>query len=286
MARYGGKMGKFLSNMIELGFNALINIPFSKKKTLKAKETLERLIIDNEEIDIEEFLEMYDTRIYNFDSKQYDIKILKRADFEGVYIIHNCTKDIYLVGKSQKVLKKVDRYFRGFENEDVYEDYENCDTFKIRIIKLENSDYNDIDELEKDMKEKYGTYIYKENIVSTSEKNNEFKLDFLAFVISITIIAFGFFMLYLYSIPKEGEAKVTINAKDYIGVNYEEVEEKFKDMGFTNIQSIPKEDLITGWMNKDGETDKITINNNSKFEKDEIFSKDAEIIITYHSFKE
>lgn len=52
MARHGGKMGKFLSNMIELGFNALINIPFSKKKTLKAKETLERIIIDNEEIDI------------------------------------------------------------------------------------------------------------------------------------------------------------------------------------------------------------------------------------------
>lgn len=56
-------------------------------------------------------------------------------------------------------------------------------------------------------------------------------------------------------------------------------------MGFTNIKCIPKEDLITGWINKEGETDKITINNNDQFKKDEIFSEDAEVIITYHSFK-
>lgn len=155
-------MSKFLSNMIELGIEAIIGTFSSKKKIEKAKEPLSRLIVNNEEIDVEEFLEMYDTRIHNFNTKQDDIKILKRSDFEGVYIIHNCTKNIFLVGKSKRVLRKVDRQFRGFENEDVYTDYENNDVFKIRIIKLKSSNYSNIEALEQDMKKNMET-IRKKN---------------------------------------------------------------------------------------------------------------------------
>lgn len=281
-------MSKFLSNMIELGIEAIIGTFFSKKKIEKAKEPLSRLIVNNEEIDVEEFLEMYDTRIHNFNTKQDDIKILKRSDFEGVYIIHNCTKNIFLVGKSKRVLRKVDRQFRGFENEDVYTDYENNDVFKIRIIKLKSSNYSNIEALEQDMKKKYGDYTQKktqvkENEINT-EKNNDIKVIFLAFGFLIIVMLLCFFMSYLYSIPKKGEIKVTINPEDYIGMNYQEVEKKFIDMGFTNVKSIPNEDLITGWINKEGETDKITIDN-SDFNKDDIFSENAEVIITYHSFR-
>lgn len=281
-------MSKFLSNMIELGIEAIIGTFSSKKKIEKAKEPLSRLIVNNEEIDVEEFLEMYDTRIHNFNTKQDDIKILKRSDFEGVYIIHNCTKNIFLVGKSKRVLRKVDRQFRGFENEDVYTDYENNDVFKIRIIKLKSSNYSNIEALEQDMKKKYGDYTQKktqvkENEINT-EKNNDIKVIFLAFGFLIIVMLLCFFMSYLYSIPKKGEIKVTINPEDYIGMNYQEVEKKFIDMGFTNVKSIPNEDLITGWINKEGETDKITIDN-SDFNKDDIFSENAEVIITYHSFR-
>ena len=281
-------MSKFLSNMIELGIEAIIGTFSSKKKIEKAKEPLSRLIVNNEEIDVEEFLEMYDTRIHNFNTKQDDIKILKRSDFEGVYIIHNCTKNIFLVGKSKRVLRKVDRQFRGFENEDVYTDYENNDVFKIRIIKLKSSNYSNIEALEKKMKKKYGDYTQKktqvkENEINT-EKNNDIKVIFLAFGFLIIVMLLCFFMSYLYSIPKKGEIKVTINPEDYIGMNYQEVEKKFIDMGFTNVKSIPNEDLITGWINKEGETDKITIDN-SDFNKDDIFSENAEVIITYHSFR-
>ena len=283
-------MGKFLSDMVELGLEALVEIPASKKKILKAKETLQRLVVDNEEMDIDEFLEMYDTRIHDFDSKQDDIKILKQIDFEGVYIIHNCTKDICLVGKSQKVLRKVDRQFRGYENEDVYADYQNGDTFKIRIIDFERSDYENIDELVKDMTNEYGIYTFEKEVeveckVSQKDKKGNAITLCICFGIMILLMCFSLFMAYWYSTPKAGEVKVTVDPKNYIGVNYEEVEEKFEDMGFTNVKSVPKEDLITGWINKEGETDKITINNDS-FKKDEIFSEDAEVVITYHSFKE
>ena len=53
-------MGKFLSDMIGLGVEALIEYPSSKKKTLKAKEELEKLVVNNEELDIEKFIEMLD----------------------------------------------------------------------------------------------------------------------------------------------------------------------------------------------------------------------------------
>ena len=33
--------------------------------------------------------------IYDFDNQQYDIKLYKKWDFEGCYIIYNIDKDIY-----------------------------------------------------------------------------------------------------------------------------------------------------------------------------------------------
>lgn len=122
-------------------------------------------------------------------------------------------------------------------------------------------------------------------IKTEKDKKNDNIFICLYMVFMLLALAFCLFMAYWYSTPKAGEVKVTIDPKSYIGVNYQEVEEKFEDMGFTNIKSVPKEDLITGWINKEGETDKITINNDS-FKKDEIFSEDAEVVITYHSFKE
>lgn len=164
-------MGKFWSEMIDLGIEASAAYYSSKKKVSKASEIFKRLI-SKEEIDVAEFKSMYETRIHDFDTKQDDIKIMKKYDFEGVYIIHNCTKNIFLVGKSKSVLKKVDRQFRGFENNKVYKDYEYGDEFKVRIIRFESSGYDNIDKLENDIKSKYGTYSSKIDNISSLNKNN------------------------------------------------------------------------------------------------------------------
>ena len=47
-------------------------------------------------------------------------------------------------------------------------------------------------------------------------------------------------MFFWYSTHKEGETKISINAKDYIGVQHTEVEEKFINMGFSNIKVYQK----------------------------------------------
>lgn len=283
-------MGKFLSDMIGLGVEALFEIPSSKKKIEDVKKRLNRFIIDNEEIDVNDFIEMYDTRIHNFDSKRDDIKFLKQLDFEGVYIIHNCSKNIYLVGKSKKVLRKIDRQFRGFENVNVYSDFQNNDSFKIRIIDFENSNYKDIDRLVKELTDKYGTYTLKKANTQVKEKNikeekNNIIAIILCFTTMILVLLFCFIMIYWSTTPKEGEIKITTDAKEYYNKYYEDVKNEFEDMGFNNIKIVPKEDLITGWLNKDGEIEKITINDTT-FKKDDIFSEDAEVIITYHSFKD
>ena len=260
-------MGKFLSDMIELGIEAAFAIPNSKSKVSKSSEILHHLISGEEEISIEEFINMYDTRIHDFDTKKDDIKIMKKHDFSGVYIIHNCTKNIFLVGKSDKVLRKVDRQFRG---------YENGDTFKIRIIKFEDSNYDSIEKLEQEMKAKYGKYHFeKDNSLSKNKikdgKNNNTKIIFFIFGFFIIMALFSFFMAYLFSNLKEEKIKITANEKDFIGVHYEQVSEKIADFGFKNIKCIPKNDLITGWINKEGTTDKVSIDGNNNFKKDDLF---------------
>ena len=82
-------------------------------------------------------------------------------------------------------------------------------------------------------------------------------------------------------------SKIYIGAssKDFKGQNYLDVVSQLQDKGFNNIQTEPIEDLITGWLTGDGEIEKITIDGRSDFTEKSVFAKDAEIVITYHTFK-
>lgn len=86
-------MGKFLSDMISLGIEGVVAYSSAKKKAEEAKGVLEKLTSGHDEVPIEVFLKMYDLRIHDFESKQDDIKFMKNWDFEGVYIIHNRSKE-------------------------------------------------------------------------------------------------------------------------------------------------------------------------------------------------
>ena len=76
-------------------------------------------------------------------------------DFEGVYIIHNITKDKYYVGQSVHVLQRVNKHMTGYGNGDVYADYKYGDRFTIKCLSLEKSVYSSLDRLEKDFIERY-----------------------------------------------------------------------------------------------------------------------------------
>ena len=68
-------------------------------------------------------------------------------------------------------------------------------------------------------------------------------------------------------------------------MSYQEVVNSFKDAGFTNVKLETKYDIITGWLTKDGEIESISINGKKEYDSYDKVRLDAEVIITYHTYK-
>lgn len=88
----------------------------------------------------------------------FEIKQRQKGDVVGVYIIHNEANDQYYVGQAKRLFYRINQHFTGHGNGDVYADYKYGDDFSIKIVKLSESGYDDIDQLEKDMIKKYHAY--------------------------------------------------------------------------------------------------------------------------------
>lgn len=124
-------------------------------------------------------------------------------------------------------------------------------------------------------------WIYDENTIDeiTINGNSNFKDGDIFPQDSSVVITYHSF----HKKPSETEAQIKADAKDYENRDYTQVVADFQAMGFTNIQTVALGDLITGWINKENTVDKITINGKSNFKEGDIFSKDAPIVISYHS---
>lgn len=85
-------------------------------------------------------------------------KIRIDGDIVGVYIIYNKTKNMYYVGQATRLFFRVNQHFTGKGNGDVYADYKYGDSFFIKLIKLTESGYDDLNKLERDMIVKYHSY--------------------------------------------------------------------------------------------------------------------------------
>ena len=82
----------------------------------------------------------------------------------------------------------------------------------------------------------------------------------------------------------ENEARTPLSSAECLYRNYEEVLSAFEKAGFTNIQMVVLDDLITGWITKDSSVESISIGDISYFQKNTWFPKEATITITYHTF--
>lgn len=85
------------------------------------------------------------------------------------------------------------------------------------------------------------------------------------------------------TIPEYGEDEALIpqSAVDYKYENYADVQQELETAGFTNITFEILYDIELGWTDE-GEVDSVSVNGNTEFEKNDIFKKDAPIVITYH----
>ncbi len=77
------------------------------------------------------------------------------------------------------------------------------------------------------------------------------------------------------------EAPIPQSAADYEHANFEEVQQELTAAGFTNISFEVLYDIELGWT-EEGEIDSISIDGNTDFEKNDIFKRNASIVITYH----
>lgn len=80
--------------------------------------------------------------------------------------------------------------------------------------------------------------------------------------------------------------KVSKSSDEIVGENYQTVISDFEEMGFTNIETKVLDDLITGWLTKDGEIEQVEINGVTDFSTNDSFQKDSKVVITYHTFPE
>lgn len=82
----------------------------------------------------------------------------------------------------------------------------------------------------------------------------------------------------------DGQAKTPSASSAQKGRNYEDVVKDFEDKGFTNIRTETIDDLVTGWLTKDGEVESVSVDGNKDYSADKWYQKDVTVIITYHVF--
>jgi len=81
-----------------------------------------------------------------------------------------------------------------------------------------------------------------------------------------------------------GEVKTPSKSSEQEGRNYLDVIEDFEEHGFTNIDTEAIDDLILGWLTKDGEVEKVTVGGDEDYASDKWVDADTEVIIYYHTF--
>ena len=78
--------------------------------------------------------------------------------------------------------------------------------------------------------------------------------------------------------------KVSKSSDEIVGENYQTIASELEEIGFTNIETKVLDDLINGFLTKDGEIEQIEINGDTEFSTNDSFQKDSKVVITYHTF--
>lgn len=75
------------------------------------------------------------------------------------------------------------------------------------------------------------------------------------------------------------------SSKEFEGEHFQDVVNSLTKAGFTDVEPKGLEDLITGWLKKDGSVESVAIDGSNTFANGSSHPKDAKVIVSYHSFK-
>lgn len=107
------------------------------------------------------------------------------------------------------------------------------------------------------------------------------KLFYLLFVILLSFTIVG-----CDGSSHEGEAKTPSGSSIQNGRDYLEVIKDFEENGFTNIETEKIDDLIFGWLTKEGEVEEVLVGGDVNYESDDWLPADTAVLIRYHVFPE
>jgi len=260
-----------------------------------------KVTCDDIDVPIEEFLDLYDMRAYNFDSKRADIKVLKNYKFKGAYALYNVDKNFYYTGFSNDIFRKIDRHFRGYGNIRLYEEWQNGDNFVVKMSFCDE-DNDDPEELQKDLDEYFEKRrisvedrleeqrleeerIQAQKRVTREKRKRFFNFHRKLFFALIILLAITFAAGYGYNVYKN-YLTIKYTKDELIGVPYDSVKTKLTMAGFTNINYSDIEDLKLKESDKEGIVTNIFIDGKYfDFENKHKVYSNKNIVIEYHTLE-
>lgn len=128
-----------------------------------------------------------------------------------------------------------------------------------------------------DLKDIYINSPFRENSVAKVEINGiSYFESFSEFPYDLDIVI---------TIHQKREITIPFSSSQLRKLNYHEVFSRLMHLGFTQIYTSPINDLITGWITKNGSVEKVEINGSNSYKKNTTFKYDVNITIFYHTFK-
>lgn len=86
--------------------------------------------------------------------------------------------------------------------------------------------------------------------------------------------------------PPANGVTITLSSKELCDLTYTEAVAKLKEMGFTNVRAEALGDIGWGWFYNENDVKEIVINGSTKFSAGDVFARDVEILVKYHSKKQ
>lgn len=84
----------------------------------------------------------------------------------------------------------------------------------------------------------------------------------------------------------EGQVRIGEKSSAFVDKDYQYVVNQLYSLGFKSVTLVPVDDLITGWITKEFSVESVSINGETSFTADDVFSVDATVIVRYHVFPE